>query len=196
MTWWIPRHIMRSYAEPMPPHALAAATVVVALDEMMLGAREIGGNNLGPWVDKYRRFSSYAPGGPWCAWFASWCVATACSNLGEEMPITPGFRMRNWRGARALSRACVRAGGTWLTEPEIGALAFWERGPRGGWQQHVGIVSIIEGPSTFKCIEGNVGVAPAPVKEFSHNVGEPKLIGFVRLPLLPNATQPITHRRL
>lgn len=41
--------------------------------------------------------------------------------------------------------------------PVAGALAVWRHGV--GWQGHIGIVSEVTSPVTFKCIEGNTNAA-------------------------------------
>ena len=50
------------------------AALSAAIGELNAEAREIGGNNRGPFVRKY--LNGIAPqGSPWCAGFVSWCFA-------------------------------------------------------------------------------------------------------------------------
>ena len=59
---------------------LGEITMVYARAEAYLGAREIGGNNRGPWVKKYVGWTGEAA--QWCAGYATWCLAQACERLG------------------------------------------------------------------------------------------------------------------
>ena len=59
---------------------LGEVTMVYARAEAYSGAREIGGNNRGPWVLKYVGWEGQAA--QWCAGFGTWCIAQACKRLG------------------------------------------------------------------------------------------------------------------
>jgi hypothetical protein len=57
------------------------------LQELNAGARETGGNNMGPWVRKYMGWE----GAPWCVGFATWCYRQACRELGVEPLLTERY---------------------------------------------------------------------------------------------------------
>ncbi len=52
--------------------------------------REIGGQNMGPWVRLYMK-GNEGKYWPWCAGFVSTVVAQAAASCGLQMPITPTF---------------------------------------------------------------------------------------------------------
>ena len=65
-----------------------------AIGEVNAGAQEIGGDNRGPFVQKYLQPAGLPEGNSWCASFVSWCVLQACGGVKERMPFTycPGAR--------------------------------------------------------------------------------------------------------
>ena len=66
-----------------------------ALEEVRAGACEIGGNNQGPFVEKYLNAEhpdrTTHRGEPWCAAFWSWCWLQAAKELGV-VPTVPYSR--------------------------------------------------------------------------------------------------------
>lgn len=69
-----------------------ARHAVVDLADLILrsGAREVGGENKGPWV---RLFMNGKEGRdwPWCAGFATWILKQCCWMKGVQMPIPYAF---------------------------------------------------------------------------------------------------------
>lgn len=71
--------------------AIGEIALRYALEEMRDGAREVGGNNQGPWVEKY--LNAQHPertshrGEPWCAAFWSWCWLQAAHETGVQLPV-------------------------------------------------------------------------------------------------------------
>ena len=137
-----------------------------------LGKGETAGNNQGPDVVEYRQGKSGR--GSWCAAFVSWCIEETARDLGIDSPVARSH------GARRLFKNAVAAGQRRET-PDRGMLALWNRGAPGGWQAHIGIVRRAEPDGTFYCIEGNRGRYPAKVGIFKHQLGEARLVGFVRI---------------
>lgn len=142
------------------------------------GIGEIGGNNAGPHVEKYR--GKRKGKGPWCAALVSWCIATACSVLAIVLPLDLS------NGARRLFRNAVAAG--WRVaydDVQPGDLVLWARGPEGSWKAHIGVVDSVERDTEGKVVSwlywaGNEGKYPARV---ALRAGHRKrLIGFARLP--------------
>jgi|GEM_PF-2910401 len=73
---------------PQQPGQLALAWI---RREALRGAREIGGNNRGPFVQKYTRSARHPDGiqgQPWCVYSASWCRRGAHESLGHKDPLT------------------------------------------------------------------------------------------------------------
>jgi hypothetical protein len=165
-----------NWASRVPPpiplssySSLGARLIEIAQKE--IGNGEEGGNNRGPDIDRYR--AGHGGRGSWCAAFVSYCLEKAYADFEQPMPF------RRSHGAKALWRRAAKAGAA-VTVPNPGDLVCWHRGPVGGWQGHIGIVSRAEGES-FWSIEGNVGRVPAKVAEFKHSTREKKLFGFARL---------------
>lgn len=156
---------------PSQPTSLGLAALSIAVTQTGRGESEA--NNMGPDVESYRR--GKGPRGPWCAAFVSWCLEEAAAQLGLEPPARS-------HGAKRLFRNLKRYGAVEVTQPAPGDVALWQRGAAGSWKGHIGIVSRASNDGSFWAIEGNRGRFPARVAEFSHQVGEGSLLGFVRLP--------------
>ena len=95
LTWWSLNHAKVFIELPVPVDFtqmpaieeggsdLGRKALELAISEMNAGAREIGGNNQGPYVEKY--LNSIAPAGSsWCAALVSWCF----SQVDGEMPFS------------------------------------------------------------------------------------------------------------
>ena len=139
---------------------------------MKAGAGEAGGNNLGPFVEKYLVPAGLRPPQPWCAAFVSWCVHKAARKLKRNAPIP------YLAGARAILNRARRL--DLLThDPQPGDLVVWSRGNPAGPMGHIGIVAGRE-DGAIDTIEGN---KTSKVERFSYRLGSmPRLLGFVRLP--------------
>jgi len=155
--------------------ALAEKAADIALSE--IGKGEIGSNNAGPHVVRYRR--GIDDKSSWCAAFVSWCFEEAARELGLNLPFARSH------GAKKLFKNAYRAG-TKLGPGEIcrkGDIVCWDRGKAGSWQGHVGIVT--EGPksgeSSFSTAEGNRGAFPSRVRIYGHELLEGRLLGFARI---------------
>lgn len=142
-----------------PSDTLSGVALAVARWYLAAGAREVGGNNLGPWV---RRFlGADGPGCEWCAGFA-WCTvvpeAEAILNVARAGAGMPAIRV----AATLRSASCTLVHGKAATagrlvsdvahaRPGMGML--W---PRDGAWHHTGIVEVVEpGSPLILTIEGN-----------------------------------------
>ena len=132
-----------------------AATVVEVADQYLSRqAREIGGDNRGPWVRHFCRGQSVA----WCQGFAStvWAGATLLAGGGSPpLNLTLDgiwclFVPRMVQEARASGRFADGRSGT---PPKPGAMFFLRGGPYG--YLHVGIVEQAHSDGTMTTIEGN-----------------------------------------
>jgi hypothetical protein len=149
------------------PSRIGLAALAVALAER--GHGELGGNNVGPDVDRYRRVAS--PSGrtdPWCAWFASWCLEEGCKRIGYPCPVERSG------SARVLWLRCCEAGARVAT-PLPGDVGLVKR-PGG---HHIFFVWEAVPPAlVYLTIEGNH--APT-VTDFKRSLTAPELVGFARL---------------
>lgn len=152
---------------------LGAAVVAVAANLREQGAKEVGANNKGEWVEKFSRGHF----GPWCAWFVSYCVEQACAELGVEMPY-------KYTGGARRTRDQLSAVGLAVPtdeEPMAGDLVVWWRVAPASYKGHIGIVVAVRDGMIWT-IEGNRGAFPAPVRQFSYVLSrEKRLLGFCRL---------------
>lgn len=154
----------QTWSALIEPHDRATAPVqsasgrwsetVVACAERHLAAnaREVGGQNRGPWV---RLYMNGADGRPfaWCAGFATYCVHQAAASVGVAPPLPRVFGVpRLVKIARAQGRLLLRPTPGQRATISPGSL-FVVRGGKCGWS-HVGIVAAIEG-EVFRTIEGN-----------------------------------------
>lgn len=184
LTWWSLTHAKPVIAPPsairfdhMPPAALGGsprgrAALTAAIGELKAGAREIGGNNRGPFVRKY--LNGLVPeGNSWCAGFVSWCFAQH----------SDGIPFRYSVGARDILRQFQRQG--WAHppadryEPQPGDIVVWWRVKADGWQGHIGLVHQLTDGMLYT-IEGN---RSPRVQGFSYVYSRmAKLLGFGHVP--------------
>lgn len=145
--------------------------VKVAEQELKKGAKEIGGNNRGTFVEKYLQGTGLKAPQPWCAAFVSWCLYEA----GRRLRVKP--KLPYTAGSRVLLNAAKRLKLV-VPEPERGALVFWTRGNPEGPFGHVGIVCNREADKIVT-IEGNKG---GRVCTLEYELGKmPCLLGFARV---------------
>lgn len=181
LTWWALEedHSVRPpelpWAHRMPAEGgseRGRAALRTAIAEAKAGAREIGANNSGRFVDKYLNGIVPAPAN-WCAGFVSWCFSQHPDGIPYEYSV----------GARDIRGQFKRKG--WLVEgetPEPGDIVVWWRGKPEGWMGHIGFVHHCSNGIVYS-LEGNKGNFPAPVRGFSYTLGRiDRLLGFGRVP--------------
>ena len=145
----------------------AAADVMIS----ELGRGETKGQNDGPDIDRYRGGVGHA-GDPWCAALVFYDILTGCeTRLGIPCPIKRSHR------ALELFARCGRAG-CFVNRPMRGDVVAWTRAGGG----HIGLVTRIIDEGAFESGEGNVGAFPSKARLYTHELGEPRLAGFARLP--------------
>ena len=156
------------------PNLLGTTALEVAIEN--IGKGEEGGNNSGEFVEMlHQRDYDGDPDddGAWCASFVSWCFEQASKELNVDMPF------QRSSGAKSLYRK-IGASGEFVDSPEPGDVVCWDRGVKGSWQGHIGIVEKCEN-GILHTIEGNVGRYPSVVSRFVHNLDlQPRLEGFAR----------------
>lgn len=149
-----------------------------ALGEMRLDAREIGGNNQGPFVDKYHRQDMDERQWAWCAAFTSWCFLQASKMINQDMPFEYTVGAQDLH--KQLAAADMAYDASDDNPPQPGDICVWWRGATRTWKGHVGIVWGYQNGIVY-VIEGNVGPYPARVRVFDYVLGRiNKLIGFAR----------------
>ena len=159
------------------PSTLGLQALKVACGE--IGNGEVGGNNSGEHVARYKGIADDGDSdddGAWCASFVSYCFRTAASNLDINLP----FKISH--GAKALYKRIGKEGSfVELAEAMPGDVVCWDRGRPGSWQGHIGFVEKIES-GILHTVEGNVGRFPSVVHRFKHDLDrETRLIGFARI---------------
>lgn len=184
LTWWALRHpdntALLGTSEPvettLPEGGSAAgrAALRAAIAEMQAGAREVGANNDGPFVDKYLNGIVPAPAN-WCAGFTSWCYTHAPG----------GLPFRYSLGARDIRDQFRRQGWTYDVGerlPEPGDIIVWWRDQPDSWKGHIGLVHH-HADGIVYTVEGNKGGFPAPVRRFDYVLSRiDRLLGFGRVP--------------
>lgn len=156
---------------------LSQIALKIAKNEMEIGAREIGGDNSGPFVEKYTKVKN---GGKldWCAGFVSYCFEQASIETGIKYPL------KYTLGARNIFNQAKRKNLT-ITDRNIlpipGDILVWYRGALKGYFGHVGICSSYS-DGYVSVIEGNRGKYPAKVNIFQYVWNRmDKFIGLVRI---------------
>lgn len=154
-----------------------------ALEELRAGASEQGGNNQGPFVEKY--LNAQHPerithrGQPWCAAFWSWCWLQAAHELGEQLPVPY---------SRSCSVLRVHFQALGLLRPpqgddrpvQAGDAAFWDRDGDGN-PDHVNMVYELRS-GELVTIGGNEGSeasgAPVHIRSRGRLSSLSTLLGF------------------
>lgn len=189
LTWWSLTHAKPVIVTPaavdftrMPPadlggNALGRKALASAIGELVAGAGEVGGNNMGKWVRKYLAPAGLDEGEPWCASFVSWCFFQACGGDEAAMPFqyTPGaqdmLRQMKDRGWAEKPKSAY--------QPLPGDLVFWWREKNPSWQGHVGFVHQLKNGMLYT-IEGNKS---PNVQGFSYVFSRmERLLGFGHIP--------------
>jgi hypothetical protein len=135
---------------PPPGATLGTLTVLYARQHLAQRPREVGGENMGPWVRLYMDGNQGADQ-LWCAGFATFVQRQAAATLGVAVPVARTFSCDEL-AAHAKHAACFVAGCPDFRAITPGSL-FLVRRTDGDWQ-HVGIVTATE-PDAFHTIEGN-----------------------------------------
>lgn len=153
------------------------AALAAAIGELKANAREIGGNNRGPFVRKYLAPAGLDTGNPWCASFVSWCYLQAAGGNESVMPFayTPSarhllseFKHHGWASP---------PGSGYLPQP--GDVVVWWRVSLAGWLGHTGLVHSVRDGMLYT-IEGN---RSPHVQGFSYVLSRmDKLLGFGHAP--------------
>ncbi|AHG90113.1 Peptidoglycan-binding domain 1 protein [Gemmatirosa kalamazoonensis] len=135
---------------PPPGATLGAMTVAYARQHLAQKPREVGGENMGPWVRLYMDGNQGAEW-LWCSGFATFCQRQAATTLGVQVPVARTFSCDDMaRGAKRA--ACFVAGCPDFRAITPGSL-FLVRKTADDWQ-HIGIVTSAE-RDAFHTIEGN-----------------------------------------
>lgn len=168
--------LLDMFGNDAPTSNLGLMALEVAIKE--IGNGEVGGNNSGEHIARYKGIPDDGDpddDGAWCASFISYCCKLAADGLGIDLPF------KTSHGAKALYKHVYTAGSK-VTIPQAGDLVCWDRGKPGSWQGHIGIVESYES-GVIHTIEGNVGRFPSYVKRLVHDLDrEHRLIGFARMP--------------
>lgn len=156
---------------------LAKTALKIAINEMNIGAKEIGKNNSGEFVEKYTKTKD-GGGLDWCAGFVSFCFEQAEKETKIKCPIKYTLSARNIFD-QAKKKNLTITDRNILPIP--GDIVVWYRGTSKSYLGHVGICTSYSNGYIF-VIEGNKGSFPAEVKVYKYvwkNMD--KLIGLVRM---------------
>ncbi len=126
----------------------AAVEKVLAVAASQVGYHEVGGNDLGPDVEKYQAAVDIPPGSPWCAALVHWCLKQA------GIPVEPAtgdtWGIRDWAREKGI-----------LHNEDVSTPQAPVRGDifllldSNGDPEHTGYVADDLGNGTFSSIEGN-----------------------------------------
>lgn len=177
---------------------VADMAVAVAEGEAAAGAAEIGGNNAGPFVERYLNANHPAEishhGEPWCVAFFCWCWMEAGRRAGVKLPVTytrssGTLWARMSEHGQVFTRAEVRgpaqlSGPLGTRCPEPGDAVFWDF-TGNGEPDHVNMVHHLDEDGALYTIGGNEGneASGAPVRVKRRGpLGElPRVLGFGRM---------------
>ena len=180
LTWWSLQHpkpdVQTQSAVDflqMPPESMQGsergrAALETAIGELQANAGEIGGNNRGPFVNKYLN-GLVSEGNPWCAGFVSFCFAQHPTGI----PFTYSV------GARDVLRQFRSKGWTQPPDsgysPKPGDVVVWWRESLPSGKGHVGLVHQLRDGYLYT-LEGNKS---PKVQGFSYVFSRmDKLLGF------------------
>lgn len=139
---------MRAALQPIAANNRSLGDLVVAYAQQHLvqHPREVGGQNMGPWVRLYMNGKEGVPWA-WCAGFVCFCLKKASETLGEQLPIRPSFSVDELANS-------AKQKGRFVAQNEAGAGSFFlvRKSPT-DWI-HTGIV-VSTAAEAFRTIEGN-----------------------------------------
>jgi hypothetical protein len=147
----------RALAPPSTTAAgISSAVVDAARRHLRQRPREVGGQNLGPWVRVYMEGAD-GPGFLWCAGFASFLVRQAAWHTGAPLPMRPTFScdviaQDAQTDGRFIAESEIAGGAAALDDLPRGSL-FVQRRTAADWN-HVGIV-VAAVDEIIETIEGN-----------------------------------------
>ena len=130
--------LVSMFGNTTPVSSLGLMALEVAIKE--IGNGEIGGNNSGEHIARYKGIPDDGDpddDGAWCASFISYCCRVAADSLGIDLPF------KTSHGAKALYKYISEAGSK-VALPQPGDIVCWDRGKPGSWQGHIGIVEKYE----------------------------------------------------
>ncbi|HEX8168994.1 MAG TPA: peptidoglycan-binding protein [Thermoanaerobaculia bacterium] len=134
-----------------PPADFGQAVIACAEQHLAARAREVGHDNLGPWVRLYMR-GDEGKSIAWCAGFATYCLHQAAASLGRKPPLPRCSSVGQIvRRARRRGRFIATPKRSERKNIKPGSLFVARRGR--GWH-HVGIVTEVH-DDVFLSIEGN-----------------------------------------
>lgn len=187
LTWWSlqnPRTIVTTSVidfKVMPNASFGGSSIgrsalQFAINELIAGSGEVGGNNKGPWVKKYLEPTGLPEGNSWCAAFISWCFLQAAGGNKSAMPFNYSA------GARDVFNQYKRKGwtfdGTGDMQLQPGDIVSWWRVSMPSGFGHIGIVHHFEDGFIYT-LEGNKA---ANVAGFSYvKTRLDKLLGYGRV---------------
>ena len=189
LTWWSLTHpkpnietvsavdFTKLPATALGGSAYGRAALKNAIAELKAGARELGGNNKGPFVKKYLAGAGLPEGNAWCASFVSWCMLQAVNGDKTKMPVKYNALARG-----LLNQFRVKGFTSAPTDgyvPVPGDLVFWWREALKSPLGHVGFVHSVKDGMLYT-IEGNKS---SRVQGFSYVLSRmDRLLGFGRMP--------------
>jgi CHAP domain/Putative peptidoglycan binding domain len=184
LTWWSlsnPKPIIDVPSavdyRVMPPEIMGGSKVgrtalQAEINELKVGACEVGGNNCGPFVKKYLHGLA-AEGQPWCAGFVSYCFSQSPAGIPFHYSLL----------ARDILNMCKRHG--WEHEPRSGYLpspgdeVVWWREQISGTKGHIGLVHQLKDGFLYTI----VGNKSPKVQGFNYVFSRmDKLLGFGHIP--------------
>jgi peptidoglycan hydrolase-like protein with peptidoglycan-binding domain len=147
---------MREALEPVPARGKTLGRLVVAYARKHLeaSAREVGGQNRGPWVRLYTG-GLEGEAFPWCAGFATFCLRQGAATLGIPMPI-PSTLACDVMGDAARDAGRFLPSPTASGRKRITPGSFFLRRDTSGRLQYAHTGIVVEAFSdAFSTIEGN-----------------------------------------
>jgi peptidoglycan hydrolase-like protein with peptidoglycan-binding domain len=135
-------------------YSLGGLAVAYARQHLTARAREVGGNNRGPWVRLYMGGNDGAAW-PWCAGFVCFCLGQAAQSLDVPLPIQASYSCSRL-GDNGRAAGLLINGDDTKTRAQLlkqGGSLFLVRGTTEEWE-HTGLVQTVESDA-FTTIEGN-----------------------------------------
>lgn len=153
-TWdFLTAPLYRAISPVRPLATLPQTVVAVARYHLVEHPREVGGQNMGPWV-RYYMGGKQGSEFPWCAGFVCSVVRQAALAHGVEMPIPETVSCDDLaKGARLLVGIVSGASGRPCEATDGSVFLLRHRSRKGDWV-HTGIVTRFHG-SHYETIEGN-----------------------------------------
>jgi uncharacterized protein (TIGR02594 family) len=178
-SFFVPGGIEVQKRDPKPTPTNNINSLLVTEAKKYEGVHEVGGNNMGPDVQKFQKaVDGVAEGEAWCMAFVQYCIKQVEAAQGIKSAI---FRSEHCLTTWQKSPISMR-----LAKPEAGCVVIWQHGTTSNG--HTGFVMGTDASGNLLTIEGNTNLAGSSEGDGVYaktrdkvSDGDMKVVGFLKV---------------